>query len=249
MRHVFLYNASAVTAEDANAYAAAQEAQLQQDYAPAYDGDGALDTVRALPTTATDVEAACLALVTAGAIATDERPILLLETMPADAGELGVHGRLPDGRAVCRAFRPLAVQTGDVWSSILSHEALEARANPRLVETIEKANGTLTDFEICDRVQAQSYQKLGVTVSNFNLPSAFAPNADSGTPGAVADAKFDFLGTSTAPDQVQPGGYAQDFAPGTGWSIRGQMTAYQAELDAHGISRPARIRGLRTATE
>ena len=62
MRHVFLYNASAVTADDANAYAAAQEAQLRQDYAPAYDGDGALDTVRALPTTATQWRGSSLAV-------------------------------------------------------------------------------------------------------------------------------------------------------------------------------------------
>lgn len=245
MEHVIIYDANKVSAQEAGSYAIAQQLQLNDDYAPMYDGDGENDSVSSIGVVLGDgdtVETACLTMIASGQIRADERPLLLLESMPAEAGELGVHGRLPDGRPVCRAFRLFAVQTGTSWTSILSHEVLEARRNPRLTECVEQANGQITDEEICDRVQAQTYVKNGVELSNFNGPAAFQPNADSGTAGAVPDTVFDFLRMSTAADQVQPGGYAQDFTTNEGWKLRGEMSEYTAELDRLGMSRTARIR-------
>lgn len=206
------------------AYAAAQQQQLRFHHAAAFDGIGVTDEVR---------------IVDAGATAADDEvPMFLHKEFPTDGtqGALGVHGVLLDGRPVIHVYRDLATQSGDAWQSIASHEALEVRGDPRLHLCVELDNGEIFDREICDRVEGDSYLIDGVPVSNFNTAVCFEPNTQVGAPTE----KYDYLGLSTKPNEVRPGGYAQKFDPTQGWVIVGTMRPYRAALHAAGLTRAAR---------
>jgi hypothetical protein len=209
---------SAAIASDAlSAYAAAQQRQLREHYASVFDGDGIDDEVRVAA--AEDVPAA------------DEILICLEPTAPSDEqGAIGFHGL-----GVIHVFLDIAAQAGVSWQSVASHEVLEARADPRLHACVELDDGTIWDREICDRVEADSYQIDGVELSNFNTPECFEP-----TPGVVE--KYDWLGLSTQPNEVRPGGYAQEYTPDQGWTQVGQMRPYRQKLSDLGLSRGAKRR-------
>ena len=209
------------------AYAAAQQRQLREHYAPANDGIGITDEVRVVDAGAT--------------AAADEVPMFLHKEFPTDGtqGALGVHDRLVDGRPVIHVYRDLATQSGDAWQSIASHEALEVRGDPRLHACVELDNGEIWDREVCDRVEADSYPIDGVPMSNFNTPACFEPNTAQGAPAE----KYDYLGLSTKPNEVRPDGYAQRFDMTTGWTQVGTMRAYRAALHAAGLTRAARRAG------
>ena len=220
---------------DLRFYAAAQEIQLRRDYAAHYDGDGVDDEVRAI-------------IPGAPALASDEFPLRLHATVPADKagdGAIGEHGL--DGADI---YRDLATKYGDAWTSVASHEALEARRDRRLHGCIELDNGTIIDTEVCDRCEADTYtidvtidgETRSVVVSNFNTASAFEPN-----PAAPQPEVYDHMNLSTAPDQVRPGGYAQSLVPGQGWVQRGQMRGYRQELSDRGLSRNAKREARRAA--
>jgi len=153
---------------------------------------------------------------------------------PADQqGALGYHDL-----GVLHCFLDLAEQSGTPWTSILSHEVLEARADTRLHRCVELDDGTIWDYEVCDRVEADSYKIAGVELSNFNTPACFEP--PQGWETLIAHGlRFDWLGLSTKPNEIRPGGYAQQFTIGQGWSqvTNGQMRAYRRELAARGLSR------------
>lgn len=200
------------------AYAAAQQRQLREHYAEAYDGDGVTDEVR---------------VVAAVADARPDEVLVRLEPSAAAPDELGVHDRLDSGCPVIRVFLDLAVKFGDAWQSIASHEVLETRADPRLHACVELDDGTIWDREICDRVEADGYEIDGVPLSNFNTPACFEPSGIHGE-------RFDYLGKSTWANEVRPGGYAQEYDPQRGWQMIGAMRGYRAELAARALSRGER---------
>ena len=122
------------------------------------------------------------------------------------AGVLGFHSENPDGSqwGIVAAKPPLdagaEVLTGD-WSvsSILSHEVLELAADPSC--TFWGGNGHREyALEICDPVEAPTYELDGVSVSNFTTPAWFDPQAP-------AASKFDWLGLLHKPFSLLPGGY------------------------------------------
>jgi hypothetical protein len=212
---------------DRVAYAAAQQRQLREHFAPLWDGLGDQDEVRAA-TPATPPLAG-------------EVQIRLYANAPAnEQGALGVHDRLPDGTPVANVFVALAKQYGDAWTSVASHEVLEVRGDPRLHACIDLDDGTIWDREIADRVEGDTYQIDKVILSNFNTPDAFEPS------GAAGD-QFDYLHLSKKANEVRPGGYAQKFDLAKGWTMVGAMRGYRSAVAAAGLGRPHRraARGLR----
>lgn len=200
------------------------QAQLREDFAAEYDA-GQDDVV---VSKASDLAAA------------PDVEVQLHAKAPANEQDaLAYHTRTPDGRSIIHAFRDLLERFGAGLSEALSHELLENRADPDCVRCVELPDGRIASFEICDQVEALTYEKNGVIVSNFNLRANFAPRTD-GQPE-----KYDFLGKQQWPFQVLDGGYAQVYDPAQGWtqlsSSKG-MSAYRAELDARGLSRHARRR-------
>lgn len=211
---------------DLVAYARAQQRQLREHYARCYDGNGIGDRVRA-------------ADAKHGAPVPHQNEVpIYLHPDAANKDALGVHGQSRNGTPMCDVFLDLAKAAGDPWTSIASHEVLEARTDPRLRLCVELDDGVF-DREICDRVEADSYVVDGVTLSNFNTPACFEP-----TPG-IASELYDWLRLSKAPNEIRPGGYAQKYDPRNGWSILGEMRVYRAALHAAGQSRGARRQARR----
>lgn len=93
------------------------------------------------------------------------------------------------------------VTTGD-WSvsSVLSHEVLEMFIDPDCNLWASDGNGSAYSFEVCDPVEAPTYNVKNVSVSNFVTPCWFDPLSSK-------SAQFDKLGHLTAPFGILKGGY------------------------------------------
>jgi hypothetical protein len=126
-------------------------------------------------------------------------------------GALGYHEHNNAGIPYGFVFTELAEEVHETWTVTLSHEALEMIADPEanlLVKGPHPADPTRDVFhwyEMCDAVQAETYDIDGVAVSNFVLPLYF-------TGGDEAAGRNDFLGTQHAGTTltsfgVNPGGY------------------------------------------
>lgn len=151
----------------------------------------------------------------------NDAPLALVPTsdVPED---LGYHAIQASGRpfGIC-AWGPVkaaggAVLTGaDAFSVTVSHEYLELIVNPYVTAWIDTPEGDQEPFEICDRVQGDSYA-IGnypgpaVSVSNFLGPRAFSQG-----PGP-----YDFQRVLTSPREVRPGGYVAKRAGGTDGPVR-----------------------------
>jgi hypothetical protein len=128
-------------------------------------------------------------------------------------------------------FTKLSEELGEAWSVTLSHEALEligdASANAFAAGPHPADPNRLVFhwYEMCDAVQAESYEIDHVAVSNFVLPLYFSIGDEKGS-------RNDFLGTKTrnstlASFGVNPGGYIGFFDPKTG-----KHSTYTGERDA-----------------
>ena len=117
-------------------------------------------------------------------------------------------------------FTELAKQLKEPWSVTLSHEALELLGDSEvnlLVQGPHPAEPSRTVFhwyEMCDAVQAETYDIDGVAVSNFVLPLYF-------TGGDEVGGRNDFLGRpykgkTLRSFGVNPGGYVGFFDPEKG---------------------------------
>jgi hypothetical protein len=189
--------------------AAAIQRQVREHFAPAW-GFGYQVEVRAATA--------------AAPLAPDECPVYLLADV-TEKDRLGSHS-IEGGRPSARVYVLLAERCGRSWTAIASHEILEVLADPWLRLCVEMSDG-FWDREVADRVQAETYVIDGVEVSNFNYPACFEPDAGG---------KFDHMGTSTRPNEIRPGGYAQRRS-WFGWRIVGEPDAYRAALSAAGVSR------------
>lgn len=206
---------------DVVAYAAAQQRQVREHFAPTWQ----------LPTT-TVVRAAY-----PGSPRVPGEVVVYLHdqaTAGSDAGTLAYHTTEPDGTPACPVFCGLAEALGEHWTKAASHEVLETLGDPRLRRCVEVSDGSIWDVEVCDRVEQDEYQVDGVWLSNFNTPECFEP-PDQWPPGM----KFDWMALSTAPNQVRPGGYAQKYA-GSKWVNVGELSAYRAAVRDAGVGRGAR---------
>ncbi len=123
-------------------------------------------------------------------------------------GVLGFHTEDDGGKlwGIVAAKPPLDsganVLTGD-WSvsSVLSHEVLEMFVDPNCNLWANNEKGRAYSYEVCDPVEAPTYEVDGVSVSNFLTPAWFDPLADKkGT-------DYDYLGLLKKPFTLLPGGY------------------------------------------
>jgi len=136
------------------------------------------------------------------------------------ANALGYHERNNRGIPFGFVFTELSKSLGESWTVTLSHEALELIGDPEvnlLVAGPHPANPKQDVFhwyEMCDAVQAESYEIDGVGVSNFVLPLYFTGSEEVG-------GRNDFLGRphdgkTLKSFGVNPGGYIGFFNPQTG---------------------------------
>ena len=133
---------------------------------------------------------------------------------------LGYHDTTNAGVPYGFVFTELAKQLKEDWTVTLSHEALELVGDPEvnlLVQGPHPSDGNRTVFhwyEMCDAVQAETYEIDGVKVSNFVLPLYFTGGEEKG-------GRNDFLGRAYKGKTlrsfgVNPGGYVGFFDPEKG---------------------------------
>jgi hypothetical protein len=162
-------------------------------------------------------------------------------------GALGYHDANNAGIPYGFVFIQLAEALGEKWSVTLSHEALELLGDPEvnlLVMGPNPSNPSKTVFhwyEMCDAVQAETYEIDGVAVSNFVLPLYFTGSEEF-------NGRNDFLGRATNGKTlrsfgVNPGGYVGFFNPETGqhetFSMKGDTRA-QIRLELKAQAKSAR---------
>lgn len=212
-----------LTAAEVTAYAAAQQRQVREHFAPAWQ----------LPVTTT------VRFISVKSQAVPGEVIVYLHddvTPGAPDGAIAYHCQEPDGTPACHVFCGLAARCFEIWTKAASHEVLETLGDPRLRRCVEMiTDGSIWDTEICDRVEQDQYPIDSIVMSNFNTPEAFEPPT-----AAFAGMKYDYMGLSTSPNQVRTGGYAQKYVSGTGWSQVGEMSEYRATLAGAGIGRTVR---------
>lgn len=252
--HAFVLDPDLKTSASAFAtMAPGLEAQLREDVAAAW-GVGNGDTVSPTAIAAADGAPAGVVVI---------RVHATVPAADADAGALAEHGDDNRGNPTIDVFEDLLAQyaispetptLADALSMAISHELVEYRNDSSCDRIATLPDGRVVAVEACDQVQEQPYRKLGVCVSNFNLPSNFG--LTSGTILTNAP-PFDFLGKQTAQFQCEPGGYQQVFDPETGWQMITAkenlvrfaldllpmgMLRYRAELDHRGLGRRAKRR-------
>ncbi len=111
----------------------------------------------------------------------------------------------------------LSVLLREEWTVTLSHEALELIGDPMVNRLVAGPHPEYPNFqvfywyEMCDAVQAETYEIDGVEVSNFVLPLYFTKRDEWGS-------RNDFLGALPALPSfgVSPGGYVGFSSPWSG---------------------------------
>jgi hypothetical protein len=169
------------------------------------------------------------------------------------ANALGYHDRNNRGIPFGFVFTELSKNLGESWTVTLSHEALELIGDPEvnlLVAGPHPANPKQDVFhwyEMCDAVQAETYQIDGVPLSNFVLPLYFTGGEETG-------GRNDFLGRTHDGKTlksfgVNPGGYVGFFNPQTAehetFARKGDAEAEERmkiKLKAKGARRAIRYR-------
>jgi hypothetical protein len=134
-------------------------------------------------------------------------------------GALGYHDRNFSGIPFGFVFTELSERIGENWSVTLSHEALELIADPEVNLLVMGPHPNPTEngrtvfhwYEMCDAVQAETYQIDEIEVSNFVLPLYF-------TAGDEFEGRNDFLGTvkdgkTLKSFEINPGGYVGFYDP------------------------------------
>lgn len=120
---------------------------------------------------------------------------------------LGYHTEANDGQPFGVVMAKTVMDNGGTLitgpnsvSSVLSHEVLEIVGDPAVNLWAAAPTGFEYAVELCDPVEGDSYELLGVHVSNFVLPSWFDALARP-------DARFDFLDYLRAPYTMTRNGY------------------------------------------
>jgi hypothetical protein len=151
---------------------------------------------------------------------------------------LGYHDRNNSGIPYGFVFTALAAQLGEPWSVTLSHEALELIGDPYVNLLVIGPHPTETErdvlywYEMCDAVQAETYEIDHVPVSNFLLPLYFTVEQE-------AVGRNDYLGRVHEGHPLEsfginPGGYVGFWDPQTG-----QHETYSRKEDAEAQKRLA----------
>lgn len=130
-------------------------------------------------------------------------PIVLIRHAE-QAGILGYHDVTPDGRPYSRVFTDPVFDAGEDFatshgavSTVISHELLEAIADPYVDFWIDYDAAREVAFEVCDPVEADSYAIDGVSVSNFITPRW----------ARLGPGPYDWMQRLNAPLSMSSGGY------------------------------------------
>src|SRR5690348_8861092 len=154
-------------------------------------------------------------------------------------GALGYHDLTAEGLPLGKVFAGTDIQYGLQWTITASHELLEMLADPDIDLTVfvqpDDQSGRIYAYEVCDACEADNYGYAinGTMVSDFVYPAWFESFR---TPGST---QFDQQNQIQKPFDLLPGGYIGifDVTAGTGWT---QLTAAHAR---HGKgTRPERAR-------
>ncbi len=119
------------------------------------------------------------------------------------------------------------VTKGD-WSvsSVVSHEVLEMFIDPNCNLWANNGKGASYSFEVCDPVEAPTYDVSGVSVSNFVTPAWFDPMT-------AKSAQLDKLGLLKQPFSLLKGGYVVYASAGAGHQKSGaEFPAWRREMKA-----------------
>lgn len=173
----------------------------------------------------------------------DEWVILLSDSTDEDA--LGYHDQEIGGKPFLVVLPLLDAQDGVAWPTTVSHEILEALADPNCSLSSVGSDGRIRALEVCDAVEADSYEIDGVPVSDFILPAWLEP-----VEGAI---HFDYMGRCKAPGEIRPDGYCSFYEKGewTDYGPDGKPARKRSARQARGtlsVSRVARrnARGLQS---
>ncbi len=130
---------------------------------------------------------------------------------------LGYHETNNRGIPYGFVFTELSKEMGEHWSVTLSHEALELIGDPEVNLLVmgphpkDPGRDVFHWYEMCDAVQAETYEIDGVAVSNFVLPLYFTGSEEAG-------GRNDFLGKThngrtLRSFGINPGGYVGFYDP------------------------------------
>lgn len=159
------------------------------------------------------------------------------------ADAIGYHDLNHKGIPFGFVFTDVAKKAGEAWSTTLSHEVLELLADPDVNLVVigphpkTPKNVALRTYEVCDPVQADSYDIDGIAVSNFVSPLYFAQLPSPTT------TRTNYLNLALDRFGVRPGGYFSYFDLATRrWSdIYGEGAEKRNQAkDLLGIARRAR---------
>ncbi len=177
----------------------------------------------------------------AGEVPANAHAITLVDTAKdAPQGVLGFHTEDKGGRlwGVVAAKPELdshaEVLTGD-WSvsSVLSHEVLELYIDPNCNLWANGDQGKAYSFEVCDPVEAPTYEVNGVSVSNFVTPAWFDPLAVQ-----KKATRFDKLGLLSASFSILKGGYVVYATEGKEHQVFGdEFPEWRKEMKTGAFSR------------
>lgn len=140
--------------------------------------------------------------------------MVLMDTSDVQ-GALGYHeDTTPEDLPIGKIFVKTCMDDNAPWSTCLGHELYEALGDPQINKCAQDANGLIYAWENCDAVEETSYEINGIPMTNFVTDAWFNPQAPAGS-------KFDFLGLTSQPFQLLPGGYISVLDPnnGAGWGI------------------------------
>lgn len=125
----------------------------------------------------------------------------------------------------------------DGLSTTISHEIPEMLADSNANLYAEgfyygddgRKHHALVGYEVCDPVEADTYDIDGVKVSNFVFPSWFEPEHPAGT------MKHDYLGKLDGPFQLSPGGYIDAIASGKIITVWGKEARRKKNRHRHAM--------------
>jgi hypothetical protein len=186
--------------------------------------------------------------VRAGSAATDvqtrEIVCAILDALPAAPGAVAYHdvqgAEVPVvflARSQCNS-----ISTGpDSISGALSHELAETAGDPACNKWVDDGQGHEWAHELCDAVQEWGYSIDWIDVSDFVLPSFFAPGSTG---------PYNFLALTGGPAlsaalATAPGGYQIQRSSGGGETqVTGDVPSHRMARKRHPSSRTFR-RGVR----
>lgn len=174
-------------------------------------------------------------------IAKGEVAFVILDDLPQAPDAIAYHD--VGGNAVPVAFLALRTcATLDDVSTAISHECVEAGADPECNYWVDDGQGREVALETADPVETRTYAIDGIAVSDFVLRKFFAPANDGpytamGSMGSADVAR---------PFALSPGGYlitrtaSGDISQVTG-QIRGHRVAHKAHWSSRTFRRGARV--------